>query len=69
MHAGHPADPVRHLQDQPSPNKGTVRIGLVCKHPVIATMYTGRYQVLRHRCERSTSVTGVFSTVTMNWVG
>ena len=24
-------------------------------------MYTGRYQVLRHRCERVTPVTGVFS--------
>ena len=32
-------------------------------------MYTGRYQVLPHRCERVTPVTGVFFTVTMAWVG
>ena len=30
--------------------------------------YTSRYQVLCHRCERETSVIGVFSTVTMAWV-
>ena len=28
-------------------------------------MYTGRYQVLRHRSERVTSVAEVFFTVTM----
>ena len=30
-------------------------------------MYTGRYQVLRHRCERETPVTGVFSV--SKWPG
>ena len=35
--------------------------------PVITTIYTSRYQVLCHRCERQTSVIRVFSTVTMAW--
>ena len=35
--------------------------------PVITTIYTSRYQVLCHRCERETSMIGVFSTVTMAW--
>ena len=30
-------------------------------------MYTDRYQALRHRRKRATSVTGVFFTVTMEW--
>ena len=36
--------------------------------PVITTIYTSRYQVLCHRCERETSVIGVFSTVKMAWL-
>ena len=53
------------------------RLGISNTHPpqlrvqtksVITTMYTCRYQVLCHRCERETSVIGVFSTVTMAWV-
>ena len=36
--------------------------------PVITTLYTGRYQVLRYKCERKTSVIWVFSPVTMAWV-
>ena len=31
-------------------------------------MHTLCYQLLRHRCERVTAVTGVFSTATMAWV-
>ena len=38
------------------------------KYVDIASMYTSRYQVLCHRCERKTSVIGVFTTVTMAWV-
>ena len=40
----------------------------IASYLVITTMYTSRYQVLCHRCERETSVMGVFSTVTMAWV-
>ena len=47
---------------------GTQLTRLDISNTHLTTVYTGRYQVLRHRCFHATSVTGVFSTVTIDWV-